>query len=224
MGRPGHSISFWTLGQYSSFIQYVEDIRARTAFQLLFFSGMRFGELLAFALEDCDFEENTISITKTFHAKKRRRRNGSSQNSEQHQVYFHAGDHHAGTPSIHGQDIRHSALRQDIYFHKSLIRGNIERCSQKAGIPRMGQSLARNAPYLLYLYAFWFCPVTTGFSYTFFHSPVSGDYCRLYMQRFPAFPYCFFYCIFYAAATGYFHPYYCDTLYIIFTKDFSQFF
>ncbi len=69
-GTAVHSMSFWTLDQYNSFIQHVEDIRAKTAFQLLFYSGMRFGELLALTLKDCDFQQNTISITKTFHAKK----------------------------------------------------------------------------------------------------------------------------------------------------------
>lgn len=67
MEKPSHSINFWTLDQYDRFIQHVEDIRARTALQLLFYSGIRCGELLALTLADSDFQKNVLSITKTYH-------------------------------------------------------------------------------------------------------------------------------------------------------------
>ncbi|MCI9390758.1 MAG: tyrosine-type recombinase/integrase [Lachnospiraceae bacterium] len=57
--------AFWTLDQYDRFIQHVKDIRARTALDLLFYSGVRCGELLALTLGDFDFQENMIGITRT---------------------------------------------------------------------------------------------------------------------------------------------------------------
>ncbi len=137
MGRPVHSMSFWTLGQYNSFIQHVEDIRAKTAFQLLFYSGMRFGEAMALTLEDFNFQENTIGITKTFHAKKGGGISGppKTQNSIRcismpetimQEILAYTG-------RIYG--IRSSD--RIFTFTNSLIKGNMKRCSQKAGIPRI---------------------------------------------------------------------------------------
>lgn len=45
------------------------DISSHTALQLLFYSGMRFGELLALTLADFDFKANTIQITKSLQHK-----------------------------------------------------------------------------------------------------------------------------------------------------------
>ncbi len=44
MGKRTRSMSFWTLEQYNQFIQHITDISAHTALQLLFYSGMRFGD------------------------------------------------------------------------------------------------------------------------------------------------------------------------------------
>lgn len=65
MGKRTRSLKFWTLDQYRLFLQQVDDITARTALQVLFYSGVRFGELMALTLGDLNFETNTISITKT---------------------------------------------------------------------------------------------------------------------------------------------------------------
>lgn len=69
MGKRTRSMSFWTIEQYNSFILYISDLSAHTALQLLFYSGMRFGELLALTLADLDFKENTIHITKSLQHK-----------------------------------------------------------------------------------------------------------------------------------------------------------
>ena len=63
MGKRTRSMSFWTIEQYNSFIPYISDLSAHTALQLLFYSGMRFGELLALTLANLDFKENTIHIS-----------------------------------------------------------------------------------------------------------------------------------------------------------------
>lgn len=69
-GRMGHStrsLNFWTFNQYQEVLNHVSDIRAYTALQLLFYSGMRCGELRALTLSDFDFDNNTVSISKTLH-------------------------------------------------------------------------------------------------------------------------------------------------------------
>lgn len=137
MGKPTRSMSFWTLDQYNSFIQYVEDIKARTAFQLLFYSGMRFGEAMALTLADFDFKENTINITKTFHAKRGGGDFGPPKTAN--------GVRCISMPEAVMQEIQ--AYSSRIYglqpservfaFKEGLIRGNIKRCSAKAEIPRI---------------------------------------------------------------------------------------
>lgn len=67
LGRSTKSINFWTLNQYQTVLEQVSDIHARTALQLLFYSGMRCGELRALTFSDLDFNENTVSISKTLH-------------------------------------------------------------------------------------------------------------------------------------------------------------
>ena len=67
LGRSTKSLNFWTLDQYKEVLSHVSDIRAYTALQLLFYSGMRYGELRALTLADINFSEKTISISKTLH-------------------------------------------------------------------------------------------------------------------------------------------------------------
>ena len=135
MGKRTRSMSFWTIEQYNSFIPYVTDISAHTALQLLFYSGMRFGELLALTLADFDFKDNTINITKSL----------------QHKA---SGD--IVTPPKTDNGIRTITMPEAImqetenYIHKiygikpsdrvftftkSLIRGNMKRGAEKANIP-----------------------------------------------------------------------------------------
>ena len=64
--RP--ELHFWTLEQFNRFIQTLEgDYPAYTMFLLLFWTGMRLGELLALTLNDFDFEKHTVKINKTYH-------------------------------------------------------------------------------------------------------------------------------------------------------------
>ena len=67
MGKQNaEKFDFWTHDEFEKFIMAArEDIRAYVIFNLLFFGGMRMGELLAFSLNDFDFEKNTISISKS---------------------------------------------------------------------------------------------------------------------------------------------------------------
>ena len=69
MGKRTRSMKFWTLEQYQNVLQYINDTMAHTAIQILFYSGIRFGELLALHPADLDFNANTISIAKSMQRK-----------------------------------------------------------------------------------------------------------------------------------------------------------
>lgn len=66
MGKTrAEHIDFWTQEEFFQFISYYEnDPKAKTIFYLLFFTGMRKGELYALTLADFNFEKNTVSISK----------------------------------------------------------------------------------------------------------------------------------------------------------------
>lgn len=60
------NIDFWTPEEYKVFSAYIQDnIELYTAFEILFYTGMRKGELLALTLNDIDFRQKTIDINKT---------------------------------------------------------------------------------------------------------------------------------------------------------------
>ncbi len=58
---------FWTVDEFKRFIEAVSDkIVSTTVVNLLFWSGMRSGEMLALTLNDFNFDENTVSINKNY--------------------------------------------------------------------------------------------------------------------------------------------------------------
>ncbi len=58
---------FWTPEEFKLFVSAVSDKPASAViFNLLYWSGMRSGELLALTLNDFDFEVRTVSITKNY--------------------------------------------------------------------------------------------------------------------------------------------------------------
>ncbi|MBR6401628.1 MAG: site-specific integrase [Firmicutes bacterium] len=64
--KKANSINFWTKSEFDTFIAQENNPMFEVIFKLLFFSGMREGELLALTLNDFDFIENTVSITKSY--------------------------------------------------------------------------------------------------------------------------------------------------------------
>ncbi len=63
--EKGH-IDFWTPEEYKAFSDSIRhNIELYTAFEILFYTGMRKGELLALTLNDIDFSHKTLSISKT---------------------------------------------------------------------------------------------------------------------------------------------------------------
>lgn len=68
MGKKNaEDIQFWTLEEFKLFYETVkDDALYSTIFMLFFYSGMREGEVFALTLNDFDFENNTISVTKSY--------------------------------------------------------------------------------------------------------------------------------------------------------------
>lgn len=58
---------FWTTEEYKKFSETVIDKPVSFyAFEMLYWTGMRLGELLALTMEDFDFEKNTVRINKSY--------------------------------------------------------------------------------------------------------------------------------------------------------------
>lgn len=63
----GRSMKFWTLDEFNCFIEHVEDPTLNIAFMVLFYAGIRLGELLALTMGDFDSSKGTLTISKTYH-------------------------------------------------------------------------------------------------------------------------------------------------------------
>ncbi|MBP1736751.1 MAG: site-specific integrase [Oscillospiraceae bacterium] len=60
-------MNFWTVDEFKEFMEAISDkVVSQTVFNLLFWSGMRSGEMLALTLDDFDFEARTVSINKNY--------------------------------------------------------------------------------------------------------------------------------------------------------------
>lgn len=60
-------VNFWTMEEYKKFSEeMMKTPKAYYAFQILYWLGLREGEMLALSKSDFDFEKKTVSITKNF--------------------------------------------------------------------------------------------------------------------------------------------------------------
>ncbi|WP_051531203.1 site-specific integrase [Clostridiisalibacter paucivorans] len=68
MGKKNaDSMKFWTTEEFKKFMLFVSDKPiSKVIFELLFWTGMRSGECLALTLDDFDFENKTVSISKNY--------------------------------------------------------------------------------------------------------------------------------------------------------------
>ncbi|NLB09050.1 MAG: site-specific integrase, partial [Clostridiales bacterium] len=57
---------YWSLNEFKQVINATEDIKAKTALTLLYWSGMRKGELLALRWSKLDFEACTVTINESY--------------------------------------------------------------------------------------------------------------------------------------------------------------
>lgn len=68
VGKKARSLNFWTKEEFDRFIESFDKTSPYyTAFLLLYYCGMRIGELEALTAADVDTEQNIISISKTYH-------------------------------------------------------------------------------------------------------------------------------------------------------------
>ena len=74
MGKnQADEMNFWTKEEFSDFADSIMDKQdSYTAFTTLFWTGVRIGELLALTPADINFEEKTISISKSYQRIKRK--------------------------------------------------------------------------------------------------------------------------------------------------------
>lgn len=63
--KNADEMNFWTYDEYKIFIDHVTKPYDKLIFELLYYSGMRIGEMLALTPSDIDFEDHTISINKS---------------------------------------------------------------------------------------------------------------------------------------------------------------
>lgn len=60
-------MSFWTIDEFRQFVDCIMDKRqSYMCFMILYWTGMRLGELLALTPADIDLDKHTISITKSY--------------------------------------------------------------------------------------------------------------------------------------------------------------
>lgn len=59
-------LDFWTKAEYDEFIASVDESDSHMMFEILFWTGIREGELLALTPADIDLENNLLHITKTY--------------------------------------------------------------------------------------------------------------------------------------------------------------
>lgn len=62
--------SYWTIDEFNRFIKQVDDKKLNILFRLLYFSGMRKGEVLALKWSDVDFTNKKIIINKNITKKR----------------------------------------------------------------------------------------------------------------------------------------------------------
>ncbi|NFH48650.1 site-specific integrase [Clostridium sporogenes] len=64
--NKSNNINFWTVEQFKEFIKYIKNPKYKLAYTMLFWTGMRVGELLALTFKDIDLENGLINIDKTY--------------------------------------------------------------------------------------------------------------------------------------------------------------
>ena len=65
--KKADAMQFWTVDEFNTFLSAVSNKpQSVVMFSLLFWTGIRSGELLALTPADCDFEHCTVSISKNY--------------------------------------------------------------------------------------------------------------------------------------------------------------
>lgn len=65
MGKCTVRGAFWTRAEFNRFMDTITDMQIRTLFTVLYYTGLRLGELMALTPADLDIDRLQISVTKT---------------------------------------------------------------------------------------------------------------------------------------------------------------
>lgn len=62
--RPPEAIEFYTWEEFKQFVSVIDDIKWKALFEVLFFCGLRKGELRGLIWDNIDFYNNELSVVK----------------------------------------------------------------------------------------------------------------------------------------------------------------
>jgi len=65
IGKATNSISYWQVEEFNKFIKLVKKPERRMVYYILFYGGLRIGEVLALTVEDFNPDTGTLTINKT---------------------------------------------------------------------------------------------------------------------------------------------------------------
>lgn len=69
-GTYERRIDFWTKEEFDTFMSVVKNPMYQCIFRILYYTGMRIGEVLALTIEDFDQQANRLTVNKTFTQKR----------------------------------------------------------------------------------------------------------------------------------------------------------
>lgn len=65
--KNADEMQFWTRDEFNKFLPAISDkIQSKAAFEVLYWTGIRIGELMALTRKDIDFDNKTLSINKSY--------------------------------------------------------------------------------------------------------------------------------------------------------------
>jgi len=67
VSKPVNEMKIWTLQDFNLFLSNIKNSEVKLAFEILFFTGMRIGELMALNFSDVNYSNNTIKISKSYY-------------------------------------------------------------------------------------------------------------------------------------------------------------
>ena len=129
---------FWTKEEYLKFAEVIMDKpRSYYAFEVLYWCGIREGELLALTPEDFDFEKRTLSINKSYQRLNRRDVITAPKTPKSNRIItmpqFLADEMQDYISSLYGIERNHRIFEMTKYFlHHEMDRG-----AKEAGVKRI---------------------------------------------------------------------------------------
>ncbi len=129
-------MKFWTKEQYLKFAEAMMDKpRSYYAFEMLYWTGIREGELLALTPADFDFEKQTVRINKTYHRMKKQDIITSPKTAKSNRI-IEMPEFLCEEMQDYFQMYYSLAQDQRIFpFSKSYLKHEMERGCKETGVP-----------------------------------------------------------------------------------------